>query len=80
VRVRLVVYCWDFAHSEWGAGYPVAVWDNVYGFDYSVIKDIALREPLVDTVELRATVTNPCKFKVEGRMKANLFLTDRPLS
>ena len=42
----------------------VLVWDNVYGFDYSVIKDIALREPLVDTVELKATVTNPCKFKV----------------
>jgi len=38
-------------------------WDNVYGFDYSAIKDIALREPLVDTVELRATVTNPYKFK-----------------
>jgi len=38
-------------------------WDNVYGFDYSVIKDIALREPLVDTVELKATVTNPCRFK-----------------
>lgn len=38
----------------------------MYGFDYSVIKDIALREPLVDTVELKATVTNPCKFKVRG--------------
>ena len=36
----------------------------MYGFDYSAIKDIALREPLVDTVELKATVTNPCKFKV----------------
>ncbi|PPQ82888.1 hypothetical protein CVT25_009675 [Psilocybe cyanescens] len=35
-------------------------WDNVYGFDYSCIKDIALREPLVDTVELKAVVTNPC--------------------
>lgn len=38
----------------------------MYGFDYSVIKDIALREPLVDTVELKATVTNPCKFKVRA--------------
>jgi len=38
-------------------------WDNVYGFDYSIIKDIALREPLVDTVELKAVVTNPCKIK-----------------
>ncbi|KAF8894363.1 protein arginine N-methyltransferase [Gymnopilus junonius] len=34
-------------------------WDNVYGFDYSCIKDIALREPLVDTVELKSVVTNP---------------------
>ena len=39
------------------------VWDNVYGFDYSCIKDIALREPLVDTVELKAVVTDPCLVK-----------------
>lgn len=41
-----------------------AVWDNVYGFDYSCIKDIALREPLVDTVDLKAVVTDPCLVKV----------------
>lgn len=40
------------------------VWDNVYGFDYSCIKDIALREPLVDTVDLRAVVTDNCQIKV----------------
>ncbi|KAF8971201.1 putative arginine methyltransferase [Flammula alnicola] len=38
-------------------------WDNVYGFDYSCIKDIALREPLVDTVEMKAVVTDPCLVK-----------------
>ncbi|KAF8893408.1 S-adenosyl-L-methionine-dependent methyltransferase [Infundibulicybe gibba] len=38
-------------------------WDNVYGFDYSCIKDIALREPLVDTVEMKAVVTDPCMIK-----------------
>jgi len=38
-------------------------WDNVYGFDFSCIKDIALREPLVDTVELKAVVTDPCELK-----------------
>lgn len=42
----------------------ILVWDNVYGFDYSCIKDIALREPLVDTVELKAVVTDPCMIKV----------------
>lgn len=41
----------------------MTVWDNVYGFDYSCIKDIALREPLVDTVELKAVVTDPCLIK-----------------
>lgn len=35
------------------------VWDNVYGFDYSPLKDTALTEPLVDTVEMRACVTDP---------------------
>jgi len=38
-------------------------WDNVYGFDYSCIKDIALREPLVDTVELKSVVTDPYMLK-----------------
>nr|GAT58519.1 protein arginine N-methyltransferase [Mycena chlorophos] len=38
-------------------------WDNVYGFDYSCIKHIALREPLVDTVDLKAVVTDPCLIK-----------------
>ena len=40
------------------------VWDNVYGFDFSCIKDIALREPLVDTVDLKAVATDPCILKV----------------
>ena len=35
----------------------------MYGFDYSCIKDIALKEPLVDTVELKAVVTNPCAIR-----------------
>ncbi len=40
------------------------VWENVYGFDYSCIRDIALREPLVDTVDMKAVVTDPCMIKV----------------
>lgn len=35
------------------------VWDNVYGFDYTALKETALSEPLVDTVELKAVVTDP---------------------
>ncbi|RHZ61936.1 uncharacterized protein CDV56_107236 [Aspergillus thermomutatus] len=38
----------------------IGFWDNVYGFDYSPMKEIALTEPLVDTVELKALVTDPC--------------------
>src|SRR5690606_28817184 len=35
------------------------VWDNVYGFDYRALKETALSEPLVDTGELKAVVTEP---------------------
>lgn len=35
------------------------VWDNVYGFDYTPLKYAALTEPLVDTVETKACVTDP---------------------
>ncbi|KAG8960315.1 hypothetical protein FRC03_006769 [Tulasnella sp. 419] len=38
-------------------------WDNVYGFDYSCIKDIALREPLVDTVDVKTVVTSTYELK-----------------
>jgi type I protein arginine methyltransferase len=41
-----------------------AVWDNVYGFDFSPMKESALSEPLVDTVELKALVTDPCPVMV----------------
>ena len=35
-------------------------WDNVYGFDYSCLKPIVLREPLVDTVNSNAVITRSC--------------------
>ncbi|KAI9596319.1 S-adenosyl-L-methionine-dependent methyltransferase [Syncephalis fuscata] len=38
-------------------------WDNVYGFRMSSIKDAALQEPLVDTVEGKAVNTTACAFK-----------------
>lgn len=36
----------------------ISFWDNVYGFDFSCIKKLALIEPLVDTVEESALVAN----------------------
>lgn len=38
----------------------IGFWDNVYGFDYSPLKHTALTEPLVDTVEMKAVVTDSC--------------------
>lgn len=38
-------------------------WDSVYGFDMSAIRDVALLEPLVDTVEARQVVTDSCMMK-----------------
>lgn len=38
-------------------------WDNVYGFDYSPFKDIALRDPLVDIVEDKNLLTEGYMFK-----------------
>ncbi|KAJ3092203.1 Protein arginine N-methyltransferase 1 [Physocladia obscura] len=38
-------------------------WDNVYGFDMSHIKSLALREPLVDTVNANAVNSTPCGFR-----------------
>ncbi|KAG9230188.1 S-adenosyl-L-methionine-dependent methyltransferase [Amylocarpus encephaloides] len=37
----------------------IGFWDSVYGFDYSPLKHTALTEPLVDTVEIKAVVTDP---------------------
>jgi protein arginine N-methyltransferase 1 len=42
----------------------IGFWDDVYGFDFSCIKEIALREPLVDTVDMKAIVTKPYEIKV----------------
>lgn len=36
-------------------------WDDVYGFDYSIIKEIAIREPLVDVVQPQTIVTDTCE-------------------
>ena len=38
---------------------PALVWDNVYGFDYTPLKETALSEPLVDNVDIKTVVTEP---------------------
>lgn len=42
---------------------PSAVWDNVYGFDFSSIKAAAMLEPLVDVVDPDQVVTTACLLK-----------------
>lgn len=37
----------------------IGFWNNVYGFDYTPMQKVALAEPLVDTVELKAVVSKP---------------------
>lgn len=39
----------------------IGFWRNVYGFDYSPFEELAVTEPLVDIVELKALVTDPAK-------------------
>ncbi|KAE8242800.1 hypothetical protein A4X13_0g7004 [Tilletia indica] len=41
----------------------IGFWDDVYGFDYSCIKEVALREPLVDTVDVKSVVCDPAPIK-----------------
>ncbi|KFO63836.1 Protein arginine N-methyltransferase 1, partial [Corvus brachyrhynchos] len=44
-------------------GYSFTRWENVYGFDMSCIKDVAIKEPLVDVVDPKQLVTNACLIK-----------------
>mmetsp|Transcript_4058 Transcript_4058/g.6261 ORF Transcript_4058/g.6261 Transcript_4058/m.6261 type:complete len:391 (+) Transcript_4058:50-1222(+) len=38
-------------------------WDNVWGFDMSCVKKVAMMEPLVDFVDQEAMVSQPCPIK-----------------
>ena len=51
-----------------GSPFPASSpgWENVYGFDMSCIKDVAIKEPLVDVVDPKQLVTNACLIKVSG--------------
>jgi protein arginine N-methyltransferase 1 len=41
-----------------------AGWSSVYGFDMSVIGQVAVCEPLVDVVDPKQVVSNSCLVKV----------------
>uniref|UniRef100_H3BD96 type I protein arginine methyltransferase n=1 Tax=Latimeria chalumnae TaxID=7897 RepID=H3BD96_LATCH len=43
--------------------YKIHWWENVYGFDMSCIKEVAIKEPLVDVVDPKQLVTNACLIK-----------------
>uniref|UniRef100_A0A8C6SZI6 type I protein arginine methyltransferase n=1 Tax=Neogobius melanostomus TaxID=47308 RepID=A0A8C6SZI6_9GOBI len=38
-------------------------WENVYGFDMTCIRNVAMKEPLVDVVDPKQMVTNACLVK-----------------
>lgn len=44
----------------------IEFWRNVYGFDMSVLRDVAMLEPLVDTVQGEAVVANRVPLLVRG--------------
>ena len=48
-------------------------WENVYGFDMSCVKNIAIQEPLVDVVDPKQVVTNACMIKVGYSRKVALY-------
>ncbi|RWS27135.1 protein arginine N-methyltransferase PRMT1-like protein [Leptotrombidium deliense] len=38
-------------------------WDDVYGFNMSCVREVAIKEPLVDVVDPKQVVTNSCLLK-----------------
>ncbi|KAK2510443.1 hypothetical protein Q9233_017736 [Columba guinea] len=53
-----------YARDKWlYKDYKIHWWENVYGFDMSCIKDVAIKEPLVDVVDPKQLVTNACLIK-----------------
>lgn len=43
-------------------------WENVHGFDMSCIKEVAIKEPLVDVVDPKQLVSSACLVKVRGTL------------
>jgi hypothetical protein len=47
-------------------------WDDVYGFDMSAIRRVAVSEPIVDVVDRNQVVTGACLVKVSPHAAALL--------
>ncbi|KAG4305961.1 hypothetical protein PORY_000871 [Pneumocystis oryctolagi] len=68
--LEAVIVARDAYLKEGGLMFPnkatmfIAVWNDVYGFDFTPIQKLAMREPLVDIVELRAVVTDPYRLLI----------------
>ncbi|CAL5229652.1 g13017 [Coccomyxa viridis] len=62
----------DYRHEK------IDFWDNVYGFDFSAIKRLAMQEPLVDVVDQEQVVTEACKlstFNISDMTKSDAAFT-----
>jgi protein arginine N-methyltransferase 1 len=51
-------------------------WENVYGFDMSCIRSMAMMEPLVDSVSADQVVTDACDFKTLDMTKVRRLLAE----
>ncbi|XP_059361021.1 protein arginine N-methyltransferase 8-B-like isoform X3 [Carassius carassius] len=50
-------------------------WDNVYGFDMTCIRNVAMMEPLVDIVDPKQVVTNSCLIKIQRNDYVHALIT-----
>lgn len=51
-------------------------WENVYGFDMTCIRNVAMKEPLVDVVDPKQVVTNSCLIKVSKILTIFLLMVN----
>ncbi|KAG1952934.1 protein arginine N-methyltransferase [Pimephales promelas] len=50
-------------------------WENVYGFDMTCIRNVAMMEPLVDIVDPKQVVTNSCLVKIQRNDYVHALIT-----
>ncbi|XP_050990956.1 protein arginine N-methyltransferase 8-B isoform X2 [Labeo rohita] len=50
-------------------------WENVYGFDMTCIRNVAMKEPLVDIVDSKQVVSNACLIKIQRNDYVHALVT-----